>query len=70
MKPIPICQGCNKFATELDEYIEIAKEEDMTPEEYVRSEEGTYNPRNGHFLCTQCYVNAGMPSSPRGWVCP
>jgi hypothetical protein len=28
----------------------------------VREEEGTYNPANGHFLCTHCYIAAGMPS--------
>ena len=37
---------------------------------YVRNNEGTYNPENGHFLCTECYVAIGMPSSPSGWKCP
>jgi hypothetical protein len=37
---------------------------------YVRNEEGTYNQDNGHFLCTDCYIKAGMPSSSLGWVCP
>lgn len=68
--PKPICVGCNLAASEHPEYIEMAEIEDMTPEEYVRAEEGTYNRSNGHFLCTDCYVKAGMPSSPRGWVCP
>jgi len=58
---IPICTGCNKTADEIQEYIESAEESDMTVEEYVRSEEGTYNPTNGHFLCTDCYIVAGMP---------
>lgn len=38
--------------------------------EYLRYEEGTYNHENGHFLCTPCYIEAGMPSSPRGWRAP
>jgi hypothetical protein len=38
--------------------------------DYVRSGEGTYNHENGHFLCTPCYIKAGMPSSPRGWRAP
>lgn len=38
--------------------------------EYIKREEGTYNPENGHFLCTPCYVKAGCPSSPRGWKAP
>ena len=70
---IAICTGCNKTADELEEYIEAAKENDMTVEQYVREEEGTYNPENGHFLCTTCYINAGMPSNPypgKNWVAP
>jgi hypothetical protein len=39
-----------------------------TPERYVWAEEGTLNPKNGHFLCTEDYIKAGMPSSPQGWV--
>lgn len=57
----PRCIGCNKNADELDEYIEIAKEEDMEVDDYVKSEEGTYNPSNGHFYCTSCYIEVGMP---------
>lgn len=69
---IPICTGCNKTADEIPEYIECAEENDMTVEEYVQSEEGTYNPKNGHFLCTDCYIEAGMPSLPypKKWVAP
>lgn len=39
---------------------------------YVAYNEGTYNPDNGHFLCDECYIAAGMPSAPglKGWVCP
>jgi hypothetical protein len=65
-----ICIGCGKKPAELAEYVEMAEIEDMTPDDYVRSEEGTYNRDNGHFLCSPCYVDAGMPSSPRGWVAP
>ena len=66
----PLCTGCNKTPSQIDEFIEIAKEEGITPDDYVRNEEGTYNRTNGHFLCTDCYIKAGMPSSPRGWVAP
>ena len=66
----PLCVGCNKTPSEIPEYMGAADEEGITPEEYVRMEEGTYNPRNGHFLCTSCYIRAGEPSSPNGWVCP
>lgn len=66
----PICTGCNKTPDQIEEYVEIAKEEGMTPDAFVREEEGTYNRANGHFLCTICYIKAGMPSSPRGWIAP
>jgi hypothetical protein len=65
-----ICVGCLKRPSDLEEYAQLAAEEGMTPDEYVRSEEGTFNVKNGHFLCTDCYVKAGMPSSPSGWVAP
>jgi hypothetical protein len=67
-----ICTGCNRPADEIEEYIEAAAEEDMTPDDYVKSEEGTYNRANGHFLCTDCYIAAGMPAVPHPgrWVAP
>lgn len=68
--PVPLCIGCNKKASELEEYIEAAQECETTPEEYARTEEGTYNPVNGHFLCTSCYISKGMPTAPGGWVAP
>ncbi len=66
----PVCIRCKKRPGQIEEYIEAAADEEMTPDEYVRQEEGTYNRENGHFLCTPCYVKAGMPSSPQGWVAP
>lgn len=65
------CQGCHKSPSELDEYIFMAEEENCTPEEFVwKEEEGTLNKSNGHFLCTDCYNEAGQPSSKEGWKCP
>lgn len=66
------CIGCNKNADEIDEFIEAATENEMSVEDYVREEEGTYNPSNGHFLCTDCYIAAGMPSRryPDRWIAP
>jgi len=65
-----ICIGCNKEPHEIEEYVDAASDEEMTPEQYVRAEEGTFNRENGHFACTPCYIKMGMPSSPRGWVAP
>jgi hypothetical protein len=72
----PYCTGCDKTPEEIDEYIMAGRYEQMTPSDYVRSEEGTYNPANGHFLCTDCYMRAGMPSGgdghggPGRWIAP
>jgi hypothetical protein len=66
----PFDPRCERHPDQIAEYVEAAKQCDLTPDEYVRKEEGTYNPDNGHFLCTDCYTAVGMPSSPRGWVCP
>jgi len=66
----PLCIGCNKRPIELAEYRAAAEGEDFSPDDYVRAREGTYNSENGHFLCTPCYINAGMPGSVSGWVAP
>ena len=66
----PLCTGCNKHPNEIQEYIDCAEDEGITPDEFIVRMEGTYNPGNGHFLCTSCYMAAGMPSSPRGWRAP
>lgn len=65
-----ICIGCKKPPDQIQEFIDAAKENETSPEEYVRTEEGTYNPKNGHFACTKCYIEMGMPSSPEGWKAP
>ncbi len=66
----PVCIGCRKKPIELDEYIEAAEDFQQDVNLYVREGEGTYNDSNGHFLCTDCYVRAGAPSTPNGWVAP
>lgn len=67
------CTGCNKPAEKIEKYIEGAEDLGISLAEYVETEEGTYNPANGHFLCTDCYIKAGMPANPypgNGWVAP
>lgn len=66
----PICAYCKKPPAEIEEYIEGAAAHETTPDDYVRREEGTFNPANGHFACTECYIAIGMPSSPTGWIAP
>jgi hypothetical protein len=57
----PICIVCNKTADELEEYKFGAEENDMTPEDFLIEQEGSYNPSNGHFYCTDCYVKSNCP---------
>lgn len=64
------CIGCRKEPHEIAEYVEAADEEGCTAAYYVMTEEGTFNPENGHFACTECYIQMGMPSSPSGWIAP
>ncbi len=66
----PRCNGCSKCPDELEEYRWAVEDTEMSPDEFVRLEEGTYNTENGHFLCTDCYISAGQPSGPRGWTAP
>jgi hypothetical protein len=67
---VSYCIGCGKKPDEIAEYVDAAEANDMSPEQFVEEEEGTYNPTNGHFACTVCYVAMGMPSSPHGWRAP
>ena len=55
------CVGCKKKPEELREYIEMEKEDGLTPSENVIANEGTYNRSTGHFYCTDCYIRLGMP---------
>jgi len=71
-RPELICIGCNQRPEEIDEYVVFAQEEGITASEYVWQEEGTLNQTNGHFLCTSCYIDAGMPVGDAGrpWHAP
>lgn len=55
------CKVCGKAPEEIDEYVDMGEVEGLTPEEFVRQEEGTYNPETGMFYCTACYIKIGMP---------
>lgn len=69
-RPDLICLNCRKLPEQLPEYVDAALDAGVTPDEYVWAEEGTLNPVNGHFLCTPCYIAAGLPTSPEGWMAP
>ncbi|MBW2037426.1 MAG: hypothetical protein JRI41_08110 [Deltaproteobacteria bacterium] len=55
------CRICGKEPKQIGEYIHAAEEEGISPEEYVREEEGTYNQFTELFYCTECYIKIGMP---------
>ena len=74
-QPLPRCVGCKKNPYEIPEYSRAFTESSLNPVQFVRAEEGTFNPENGHFACTDCYIAMGMPagtpSNPNGrWVAP
>lgn len=56
------CKVCGRKPDEINEYITSAKYEGCTPEEYVKSTEGTYDRKTNKFYCTECYIKVGMPS--------
>lgn len=56
------CAMCNREPHEINEYVDIAKENNyVSAEQAVRYEEGTYHPTYNKFLCTSCYIKAGQP---------
>jgi hypothetical protein len=71
----PTCAVCRKHPKDIEEYVEAASawndefddDDELSPDEYCRAEEGTYNEDNNLFVCTACYIRIGMPTSPSGW---
>lgn len=55
------CAKCRKTPEETPEYVAEGRINGMTPEEFVKEKEGTYQKEIGSFLCTECYVAVGMP---------
>lgn len=59
------CIKCSKTPSEIPEYIDAGRENGMTPEAFVEQEEGTYNPANGHFLCTEDFIREEIKRGSR-----
>ena len=59
------CPYCDKKPQEIEEYVEGAKLENVTPEHYVELDEGTYDRRTKLFCCTTCYIKVGMPTNDK-----
>lgn len=72
----PFCTGCQRFPEDIPDIVVLAKIDGMSPAAWVIAEEGTLNSLNGHFLCNECYIRAGMPAGrdghggPGRWVAP
>lgn len=66
----PFDPGCGRYASQIPGLGEFAEDANLSRADYVRREEGTYNPDTNHFLCDACYITAGMPTSSTGWKCP
>jgi hypothetical protein len=69
-RPILRCVGCGKRPDEIDEYLKGNQSDDqqVEPDDYVWSNEGTLDRVTGHFACTACYIRMGCPSGPLGWT--
>lgn len=55
------CPYCKQEPHEISKYVEQAEMYGITPEEFVRTEEGTYSQPHNVFTCTSCYIKIGMP---------
>ena len=64
----PQCGLCLRTPDQID--YRAWKREDQSNDEFVRTEEGTYDPETDLFLCDACYIQAGCPVNPDGsrWI--
>ncbi len=62
------CAVCKKRPHGIAEYVEASIGHLLdSVDDYITQEEGTFNPSNNLFTCTDCYVKIGMPSGRNGW---
>jgi hypothetical protein len=67
----PVCGRTAEQFSAYDIHIDLEPGQEPTAQQRrdaVWEEEGTLDPRSGQFLCDDCYLRHGMPSSPRGWT--
>lgn len=65
------CFRCGKPASSFPEYCDrTCGSPEGCADQYVRREEGTYNPETNRFACDACYIAIGMPTSSEGWRAP
>lgn len=58
-----VCIRCKKNPEDIQEYVSYAKQDGVTPEQWVRENEaiGVWGKGPDTFYCTDCYIKAGMP---------
>lgn len=70
----PYCFRCGRPASSFPEYDYSVREgfevDGADRADYVRNEEGTYNPDTNRFACDECYIAIGTPSAVGGWKAP
>lgn len=57
-----VCVECGKHPHEIMEYKFKGDINNMSPEEFVYQEDGTYNEEHNLFCCTKCYIKLGTPN--------
>ncbi|ENH96696.1 hypothetical protein J416_09369 [Gracilibacillus halophilus YIM-C55.5] len=55
------CPFCNREPKEIPAYKEKARKEEMSVDDYVRMDEGTYHMQTDMFCCEDCYFKRGLP---------
>lgn len=73
----PLCPACGRQAADIPDVVMFGKENGLSPEEFVRQEDGTYNPASEHFLCDTCFIvyeahkgSRLVGENGKRWVCP
>jgi len=59
-----VCVGCRRTPRQIPEYKGLGY---ASASEACLSEEGTLDRDTGRFLCSPCYIKAGMPVGPAVW---
>jgi len=54
------CKVCGKQPHEIEDCVSYAEEYEIAPEEFVRQNNGTYDPKTETFYCMDCFVRTGM----------
>lgn len=54
-----VCPYCVEGKT-MEDYVEY-EDSEMSNFDFMRAEEGTYDPYSGCFTCSSCYIRIGMP---------